>query len=71
MSKKFSIGIASRYYDIEVDDNFAKYFEDSLREDLNLEGNNEVKTLLYAYMKKSHELYKYELKAKELVDKLS
>ncbi|WP_281951445.1 hypothetical protein [Nitrosophilus kaiyonis] len=67
--KKISITISGKTYDINVDDAFANLLENAIKEDLNIEGNNSVKTLLEAYLKKNYECFKLKKKLTELLKK--
>ena len=68
--KKISITVAGKTYDINVDDNFADRLSKKLKDDLNIEGNNSVKTLLEAYLKKNYECFLMEEKIENLLKKL-
>ena len=70
MSKKISLRIGSVLYDMDVEEPFYTYLNKQLEEDFSISGNNELKTLLKAYMKKTHELYVQELEMKEILSKL-
>lgn len=70
MSKKISLRIGSVLYDMDVEEPFYTYLNKQLEEDFSINGNNELKTLLKAYMKKTHELYVQELEMKEILSKL-
>ncbi len=70
MSKKVSLTINGSRFDIELDEEFARYLSAQLKKDFNTEGNNDAKTLLYAYVRKNAELFKQEEQIKELLSKL-
>lgn len=70
MSKKISLRIGSVLYDMDAEEPFYTYLNKQLEEDFSINGNNELKTLLKAYMKKTHELYVQELEMKEILSKL-
>lgn len=70
MSKKISLRIGSVLYDMDAEEPFYTYLNKQLEEDFSISGNNELKTLLKAYMKKTHELYVQELEMKEILSKL-
>ncbi len=65
--KKISISIAAKKYDISVSEEFAKVFEREIEETF-VQGNNDIKTLLSAYVKKSYEKFLLE-KEIENIDK--
>jgi len=60
MSKKVSLTVNGSRYDIQLDDAFANYLIKQMAKDFNTEGNNDAKTLLYAYVRKNAELFKQE-----------
>ena len=70
MSKKVSLTINGSRFDIELEEEFAHYLTAQLKKDFNTEGNNDAKTLLYAYVRKNAELFKQEEQMKELLSKL-
>ncbi|MCK9455010.1 MAG: hypothetical protein WCY51_07720 [Sulfurimonas sp.] len=70
MSKKLGLNIGNRRFDVDVEDNFAVFLEQQMRKDFNVEGNNELKTLLQAYVRKNHELFLQEQRIEEIVRKL-
>ena len=57
MSKKIGLYIGGRRFDIDVEDEFAKYLEVQMESDFNIEGNNELKSVMQAYVRKNYELY--------------
>jgi len=60
MAKKLSIKIDTINFDIDVDDAFAEFLTKSMQKDFNLEGNNELKELLQAYVRKNYALFNLE-----------
>jgi len=68
--KKISITVAGKTYDINVDDAFAELLGESLKKDLNIDGNNSLKTLLEAYLKKNYECFQMEKKLTDLLKKI-
>ena len=58
--KKLTVSIAAKRYDISVSDEFAEVFEKELEKTFIKDGNNDIKTLLGAYVKKSYEKYLLE-----------
>jgi len=69
MSKKICLHIGGRRFDVDVEDDFALFLEHQMSKDFNIEGNNDLKLLLQAYVRKSHELYMQEQKVEELIKK--
>ncbi|MCK9473019.1 hypothetical protein [Sulfurimonas sp.] len=70
MSKKLGLNIAGRHFDVDVEDSFAIFLEQQMKKDFNIEGNNELKILLQAYVRKNHELFLQEQKIEEITKKL-
>jgi hypothetical protein len=60
MSKKITLTVNSSRFDIDLEESFAKYIEKDIEEKFNIHGNNDIKTLLQAYVKKSYELFEAE-----------
>jgi len=70
MSKKIGLHIGGRRFDVDVEDDFAKFLTHQMSNDFNTEGNNDLKVLLQAYVRKTHELYTQEREIKELLKKI-
>ena len=70
MSRKLGLNIGGRRFDVDVEDSFATFLEQQLRKDFNVEGNNDLKTVLQAYIRKTHELFLQESKIEEITKKL-
>ena len=71
MSRKIGLNIRGRKFDVDVDEQFAPFLEHQMAKDFNVEGNNDLKELLQAYVRKTYELYKHELQAEEILKKLN
>lgn len=69
MGKKLGLYIGGRRFDVEVAEDFALFLEEQMRKDFNIEGNNDLKLLLQAYVRKNHELYLQEKKIDEIEKK--
>lgn len=70
MKTKVSLTINAKRYDIDVEDDFAKFLVNGMKEDFNFEGNNDLKVLLQAYVRKSFALYEQEKQITLLLDRL-
>ncbi|MFK5937747.1 MAG: hypothetical protein QM497_05040 [Sulfurimonas sp.] len=70
MSKKIALHIGGRKFDVDVDEKFAPYLEHQMAKDFNVEGNNDLKALLQAYVRKTHELYSQDQKIDEIIKKV-
>jgi hypothetical protein len=70
MSKKIGLHIGGRRFDVDVEEKFAKFLELEMAKDFNIDGNNDLKILLQAYVRKTHELYMQESKIEEILNKM-
>jgi hypothetical protein len=70
MSKKIGLHIGGRKFDVDVDEKFAPFLEYQMAKDFNIEGNNDLKVLLQAYVRKTHELYVQEQKIDNIIKKI-
>jgi len=70
MSKKIGLHIGGRKFDVDVDEKFAPFLEHQMAKDFNVEGNNDLKVLLQAYVRKTHELYVQEQKIDNIIKKI-
>ena len=70
MSKKIGLYIGGRRFDVDVEDDFAKFLERQMSKDFNIEGNNELKTVMQAYVRKNYELYLQEQKIDEIIKEI-
>lgn len=67
---KLSLTLNAKRYDIDVEDDFARFLSGQMGEDFNVSGNNDLKHLLQAYVRKSFALYEQERQISQLVEKL-
>ena len=70
MSKKIGLHIGGRRFDVDVEDEFAIFLQQQMSKEFKLEGNNDVKTLLQAYVRKNHELFVQERRMQSLLSDL-
>ena len=70
MSKKIGLNIGGRRFDVDVEDSFASFLQQQMSKDFNIDGNNDLKVLLQAYVRKNQELFLQEKKIEEIVKKL-
>lgn len=70
MSRKISLQIGGRSFDIDVEENFSYYIESQMAKDFNGDGSNNLKELLQAYIGKTYELYNQEQKIEKILKKL-
>jgi len=71
MSKKISLHIGGRNFDVDVDEKFAIYIEYQMAKDFNIDGNNDLKIMVQAYVRKTYELYTQEQKIEEILKKVN
>ena len=67
---KVTVSIGSRDFDITLDAEFSKFFEDDFRATFGEKTNIETKELLYAYVQKSYDEYLAKLEYKSIVNKI-
>lgn len=70
MSKKVSLTVNRSRFNLELDDAFADYLLDQLEQDFKLDGNNDLKVLLQAYVKRNYELFEQEKALEKLIKNL-
>jgi hypothetical protein len=70
MSKKIVLHITGRRFDVDVEEEFALFLEKEIEKDFKKEGNNNIKELLHAYVRKTHELYRQNKKLEEISQKI-
>jgi len=70
MSKKIGLNIGGRRFDVDVEDDFAKFLQKQMSEDFNMDGNNDIKILIQAYVRKNHELYIQNQRIEEILKKV-
>ncbi|MCD6174085.1 MAG: hypothetical protein J7J96_09925 [Sulfurimonas sp.] len=71
MAKKICLHIGGRRFDVDVENDFAIFLEHQMSKDFNIEGNNDLKLLLQAYVRKNHELFMQEKEVEKIVKKCS
>lgn len=57
MGKKIGLHVGGRRFDVDVTDEFAPFLQEQMISDFNIEGNNEIKILLQAYVRKNYDLF--------------
>lgn len=67
MSRKISLTVNGSRFDIDVDKRFAPFLLEQMGKDFNTEGNNDLKVLLQAYVRKSYALYEQEKEIERLL----
>ena len=57
-------------FDVDLDDEFAIFMLRQMSGDFNLDGNTNIKTLLYAYVKASHRMFEQNKELEKVMQKL-
>ena len=70
MSKKIGLHVGGRRFDVDVEEKFALFLEKEMAKDFTIDGTNDLKILLQAYVRKNHELYLQNKKIDEILEKL-
>lgn len=70
MKTKVSLTINAKRYDIDVEDDFANFLTAQMKQDFAYEGNNDLKLLLQAYVRKSFALYEQEKEISLLINRI-
>ncbi|WP_415397638.1 hypothetical protein [Sulfurimonas sp. CS5] len=69
MSKKIGLHIGGRRFDVDVEDDFAPFLEQYMAKDFNIDGNNDLKKILHAYVRRTHELFLQEKEIEKILRK--
>ena len=64
---RISLHMGGRNFDVEVDDDFAPFIKHNMAKDFNVGGNNDLKALVQAYVRRSYELYTQDKKINEIL----
>lgn len=70
MKTKITLTLNAKRYDIDVEDDFARFLSEQMKQDFEFYGNNDIKLLLQAYVRKSFALYEQEKEITTLIDQL-
>ena len=70
MKTKVALTINAKRYDIDVEEDFARFLITQMKQDFEYEGNNDLKLLLQAYVRKSFTLYEQEKEITRLIASL-
>jgi hypothetical protein len=68
MSRKIALTVNGSRFDIDVDERFAPFLLEQMGRDFNTEGNNDLKVLLQAYVRKNYALYELETEMQRLLE---
>jgi len=67
---KLTLSIGSKDFDVTLDDEFAKFFEEDFKATFGEKNTIEAKELLYAYVQKSYDEYLSKIEYKKLIAKI-
>ena len=67
---KLTVSIGSKDFDITLDEEFSKFFENDFKDTFGEKNTLETKELLYAYVQKSYDEYISKQEYKKIVDKI-
>lgn len=70
MNVKVSLTLNAKRYDIDVEEDFARFLTSQMEHDFALEGNNDLRILLQAYVRKNFALYEQEKQIQQLIQQL-
>lgn len=70
MSVKVSLTLNTRRYDIDIEEDFSRFLNAKMEEDFEVNGNNDLKLLLEAYVRTNFSLYEQEKKINALIERL-
>lgn len=70
MKTKVTLTLNAKRYDIDVEDDFAQFLIEQMKQDFDFHGNNDLKLLLQAYVRKNFALYQQEKQTLSLIEQL-
>ena len=70
MKTKVTLTLNAKRYDIDVDEDFAQFLTQQMKQDFEFHGNNDLKLLLQAYVRKNFALYQQEKETLALIEQL-
>lgn len=70
MKTKVTLTLNAKRYDIDVEDDFAEFLTQQMKQDFDFHGNNDLKLLLQAYVRKNFALYQQEKETLALIERL-
>jgi len=67
---KVSLTLNAKRYDIDVEEDFAHFLTAHMKHDFQVEGNNDLRALLQAYVRSNFALYTQEKEITALIDQI-
>lgn len=68
--KKVTLTFNGSRFDIDLEDNFALFLEKQMTKDFNVEGNNDLKILLQAYVSSNYRIYEQEKEIEKILNQI-
>lgn len=68
MKTKVTLTLNAKRYDIDVEEDFARFLTEQMKQDFEFNGNNDLKLLLQAYVRKNFALYEQEKQTLALIE---
>lgn len=69
MTRKITLTLNAKRYDIDVEEGFARFLLSQMNDDFQIDGNNDIKLLLQAYVRKNFALYEQEKEIAALIER--
>ncbi len=70
MKVKVSLTLNAKRYDIDVEEEFAHFLTGHMKNDFQVDGNNDLRALLQAYVRSNFALYTQEKEMMALIEQL-
>ena len=70
MNVKVSLTLNAKRYDIDFEEDFARFLTSQMEHDFQINGNNDLRILLQAYVRKNFALYEQEKQIQQLIQQL-
>ncbi len=68
--QKLTLRINGSAFEITLADSYAEAFKEEIAKDLNIDEDNSIKTLLYAFMQKNYEILELKREIEKISDEL-
>ena len=70
MNVKVSLTLNAKKYDIDLEEDFAHFLTGHMQHDFHIDGNNDLRALLQAYVRSNFALYTQEKEITALIDQI-
>lgn len=71
MKKKISLRVNSTPFNIDIEEDFGVFLLNAMKDDFNVDGNNDIKIVLQAYVRKNYQLFENEKLLEKMADAIS